>query len=29
LLIAGAHLDFPGFGYMLRDDQGYRYELAA
>jgi glyoxylase-like metal-dependent hydrolase (beta-lactamase superfamily II) len=29
LLIAGAHLDFPGFGYMLRDDQGYRYEPAA
>lgn len=29
LLIAGAHLDFPGFGYMLRDGDGYRYEPRA
>ena len=26
LLIAGAHLDFPGFGYMLRDGEGYRFQ---
>ena len=26
LLVAGAHLDFPGFGYMLRDGESYRFE---
>jgi glyoxylase-like metal-dependent hydrolase (beta-lactamase superfamily II) len=26
LLIAGAHLDFPGFGYMMRDGEGYRFQ---
>jgi glyoxylase-like metal-dependent hydrolase (beta-lactamase superfamily II) len=26
LLVAGAHLPFPGFGYMVRDGEGYRFE---
>jgi glyoxylase-like metal-dependent hydrolase (beta-lactamase superfamily II) len=26
LLVAGAHLDFPGFGYMLRQREGYRFQ---
>jgi glyoxylase-like metal-dependent hydrolase (beta-lactamase superfamily II) len=25
LLVAGAHLDFPGFGYMVRNGEGYRF----
>jgi len=26
LRVAGAHLDFPGFGYIVRQGAGYRYE---
>lgn len=26
LLIAGAHLEYPGFGYVVRDGEGYRFE---
>jgi hypothetical protein len=26
LRVAGAHLDFPGFGYIVRHGAGYRYE---
>jgi glyoxylase-like metal-dependent hydrolase (beta-lactamase superfamily II) len=28
LCVAGAHLDHPGFGYLVRDSGGYRYEAA-
>jgi glyoxylase-like metal-dependent hydrolase (beta-lactamase superfamily II) len=28
LLIAGAHFDFPGFGHMVREGEGYRFEAA-
>jgi glyoxylase-like metal-dependent hydrolase (beta-lactamase superfamily II) len=28
LCVAGAHLDHPGFGYIVRDGGGYRYEAA-
>jgi glyoxylase-like metal-dependent hydrolase (beta-lactamase superfamily II) len=26
LLVAGAHLDFPGFGYVMRDGEGYQFQ---
>ena len=29
LRVAGAHLDFPGFGYIVRQGAGYRYEADA
>ena len=28
LCVAGAHLDYPGFGHVVRDGGGYRYEAA-
>jgi glyoxylase-like metal-dependent hydrolase (beta-lactamase superfamily II) len=29
LTVAGAHLDFPGFGTIVRDGNGYRYDAQA
>jgi glyoxylase-like metal-dependent hydrolase (beta-lactamase superfamily II) len=29
LRVAGAHLDFPGFGYIVRHGAGYRFESDA